>query len=81
MPCFRSSLRTHSVEGGFSPNGSGSHGLFIASFTTLSITSSACTKHIDSSTRDLSNLNVSLKNLNLYIVTLCVDLRISENRT
>lgn len=46
MPCLESSLRTLSVEGGFSPKGSGSHGLFIASFTTLSITSSACKKKI-----------------------------------
>lgn len=42
MPCLESSARTLSVEGGFRPNGNGSHGLFIASFTILSITSSSC---------------------------------------
>lgn len=41
MPCLVSSFRTLSVEGGFSPKGRGSHGLLIASFTTLSISSSA----------------------------------------
>lgn len=41
MPCLESASRTLSVEGGFRPKGRGNHGLFIASFTTLSITSSA----------------------------------------
>lgn len=45
IPCLESSFRTLSVDGGFSPNGNGNHGLLIASFTTLSITSSACTTH------------------------------------
>lgn len=44
MPCFESSVSTESVEGGLRPMGRGSHGLLIASFTALSITSSACTK-------------------------------------
>lgn len=44
MPCFESSVSTESAEGGLRPMGRGSHGLLIASFTTLSITSSACTK-------------------------------------
>lgn len=43
IPCLESSSRTLSVEGAFRPKGSGNHGLVIASFTTLSITSSACT--------------------------------------
>lgn len=42
MPCLESSANTLSVEGGLSPKGNGSHGLLIASFTTLSTTSSAC---------------------------------------
>lgn len=44
MPCFESSVSTESVEGGLRPMGRGSHGLLIASFTALSITSSACKK-------------------------------------
>lgn len=42
MPCLESSANTLSMEGGLSPKGNGSHGLLIASFTTLSTTSSAC---------------------------------------
>jgi len=42
MPCLESSANTLSVEGALSPKGNGSHGLLIASFTTLSTTSSAC---------------------------------------
>lgn len=42
MPCLESSDSTLSVEGGFNPKGNGNHGLLIASFTTLSISSSAC---------------------------------------
>lgn len=42
MPCLESSVSTLSVDGGLRPNGRGNHGLVIASFTTLSITSSAC---------------------------------------
>lgn len=44
MPCLESSDITLSIEGGLRPKGNGSHGLLIASFTTLSTTSSAC-KH------------------------------------
>lgn len=46
MPCLDSSSSTPSVEGGLRPKGSGSHGLLIASFTTLSTTSSACKRQI-----------------------------------
>lgn len=42
MPCLESSARTQSMEGGLSPRGKGNHGLLIASFTMLSITSSSC---------------------------------------
>lgn len=42
IPCLESSANTLSVDGGLRPKGKGSHGLLIASFTTLSITSSAC---------------------------------------
>jgi len=42
MPCLESSANTLSVQGALSPKGNGSHGLLIASFTTLSTTSSAC---------------------------------------
>lgn len=42
MPCLESSSNTLSIEGGLRPIGKGSHGLFIASFTALSTTSSAC---------------------------------------
>lgn len=40
MPCLESSEMTLSVDGGLRPKGKGNHGLFIASFTTLSMTSS-----------------------------------------
>lgn len=43
IPCLESSDSTQSIEGGLRPKGIGSHGLSIASFTALSITSSACT--------------------------------------
>jgi hypothetical protein len=42
MHCLESSSNTLSIEGGLRPIGKGSHGLFIASFTALSTTSSAC---------------------------------------
>lgn len=45
IPCLESSVRTVSVDGGLRPSGKGNHGLLIASFTTLSITSSPCKIH------------------------------------